>query len=153
MNSNVSLPNNIDTVTITNSIDNIDTIDLSGTLNMSQQHWITGAVGSSIYDSTSITGTGLSNQNLVYSNSNYFDFAANSVLSIKGKNADIEINDKSLMTTLRAIEKRLGWLDFNHELEKEWAELKELADRYRELEKQCQEKVDMWSALKKSEKE
>lgn len=47
------------------------------------------------------------------------------------------------------LEQRLNCLIPNPELEKEWRELKELGDRYRELEKDLQEKAKMWRALNK----
>jgi hypothetical protein len=36
----------------------------------------------------------------------------------------------------------------NTELEAEWDQLRELGDRYRELEQQCREKSQMWAKLK-----
>jgi len=69
-------------------------------------------------------------------------------LSINGANADIEVNGRSLMNAIDALEQRLNILVPNPELEKEWDELKQLGDRYRELEKQCKEKGEMWKKLK-----
>jgi len=36
----------------------------------------------------------------------------------------------------------------NPELEKEWDQLRELGEQYRELEKKLQEQSDMWAKLK-----
>jgi flagellar motility protein MotE (MotC chaperone) len=36
----------------------------------------------------------------------------------------------------------------NPELEKEWDELRRLGERYRKLEKKCQQKAEMWNKLK-----
>lgn len=69
-------------------------------------------------------------------------------VSIFGPNADIEVNGRSLMNAIDALEQRLNILVPNPELEKEWDELKQLGDRYRELEKQCKEKGEMWKKLK-----
>lgn len=69
-------------------------------------------------------------------------------LQLEGDNADILVNGRSLMNAIDALEQRLNMLVPNPELEAEWDELKELGDRYRELERQCKEKGDMWSKLK-----
>jgi hypothetical protein len=69
-------------------------------------------------------------------------------ITLKGEEADININGKSLLKTLEALEERLNILTPNPEMEKEWDELRELGKRYRELEKLCQEKTQMWNKLK-----
>jgi hypothetical protein len=69
-------------------------------------------------------------------------------LELQGDNADIKVNGRSLMEAIDALEQRLNILVPNPELEKEWDELRELGDRYRELEKQCKEKGKMWNRLK-----
>jgi hypothetical protein len=69
-------------------------------------------------------------------------------MELKGDNADIIVNGRSLMNAIDALEQRLNILVPNPELEAEWDELRELAERYRELEKKCQEKGDMWAKLK-----
>jgi hypothetical protein len=69
-------------------------------------------------------------------------------IDLKGDDADILVNGRSLMDAIDALEQRLNILVPNPELEKEWDELRELGDRYRELEKKCQEKGDMWAKLK-----
>ena len=70
-------------------------------------------------------------------------------ISLKGENADIDVNGKSLMKTLEALEERLNWMQPNPELEKEWDELRRLGNRYRAMEKKCREKAKMWEQLKK----
>jgi len=76
-------------------------------------------------------------------------YAANSHMSgkinLSGDNADIVINGVSLMEILQD---RLNIMVPNPELEKEWAELKRLGDRYRKLEKKLKEQGDMWAKLK-----
>jgi hypothetical protein len=74
--------------------------------------------------------------------------SASGVLDLNGDNADIKINGKSLVDTLTALEERLNILTPNPKLEAEWDELRELGERYRELEKQCKEKAEMWKKLK-----
>jgi hypothetical protein len=70
-------------------------------------------------------------------------------IEIKGEDADIKINGKSMVAWMEAVEERLNILTPNPELEKDWDELQELGERYRALEKQCKEKAKMWAALKK----
>jgi flagellar motility protein MotE (MotC chaperone) len=69
-------------------------------------------------------------------------------LSLQGTNADIDINGRSLMKTLDALQDRLNMMVPNPELEAEWDDLKKLGDRYRKLEKKCKEKAKMWNKLK-----
>jgi hypothetical protein len=47
------------------------------------------------------------------------------------------------------LEQRLNMLVPNPEMEKEWAELKQLGNAYRKLEAECVEKSKMWKTLKK----
>jgi hypothetical protein len=71
-----------------------------------------------------------------------------SSIELRGNDADIRVNGRSLMDAIDALEQRLNILVPNPELEAEWDELRELGERYRELEKKCQEKGDMWAKLK-----
>ena len=70
-------------------------------------------------------------------------------IQIQGENADIKINDKSMVTWMEAVEERLNMLSPNPELEKDWDDLRSLGNRYRALERKCKEKAQMWAALKK----
>jgi hypothetical protein len=70
-------------------------------------------------------------------------------IEIKGEDADIKINDKSMKTWMEAVEERLNILTPNPELEKDWDELRRLGQRYRALERKCKEKAKMWDMLKK----
>jgi hypothetical protein len=70
-------------------------------------------------------------------------------LDIRGKDADIRINGKSMNRWMEQVEQRLNILTVNPELEKEWDDLRRLGERYRKLEKKCQDKAKMWEALKK----
>lgn len=69
-------------------------------------------------------------------------------LHIQGKNADLVIGDKSMKTWMERVEEQLNILTPNPELEKEWDDLRRLGERYRKLEKKCQEKAAMWKQLK-----
>ena len=76
-------------------------------------------------------------------------FEQSGKMVMKGKNADIEINGKSMTAWMEKVEQRLNILSPNPELEKDWDDLRRLGERYRKLEKKCQEKSKMWEALKK----
>ena len=69
-------------------------------------------------------------------------------LSIKGENADIDINGKSMKAWMEKVEERLNILTPNPELEKEWDDLRKLGEKYRKLEKKCKEKAEVWKKLK-----
>jgi hypothetical protein len=69
-------------------------------------------------------------------------------ISLQGDNADVDINGKSLVKWMEAMEERMNWMQPNVELEKEWDDLKKLGDRYRKLEQKCREKAEMWKKLK-----
>ena len=73
---------------------------------------------------------------------------ASGKIDLQGESADITINGTSLLATLAALQERLNWMQPNTELEAEWDQLRELGDRYRELEQQCQEKSQMWTKLR-----
>jgi hypothetical protein len=62
--------------------------------------------------------------------------------------ADIVIGGQSLTKTLAAINERLAILQPNTQLESEWEELKELGERYREMEQDLLEKARVWGILK-----
>lgn len=69
-------------------------------------------------------------------------------LSLNGKNADIVINGISLVDKLDSISERLNILQVNSELEKEWDQLRELGEQYRQLEEELKAKSAMWKTLK-----
>jgi len=84
---------------------------------------------------------------------NWADIAATNIgqsgkITLKGDNADIDINGKSMTAWMEKVEERLNILTPNPELEKEWDELRRLGERYRKLEKKCKEKANMWNKLK-----
>ena len=61
-------------------------------------------------------------------------------IQLDGEDADIEINGVSLWTTMQEIANRLNIMHVNPELETEWAELRELGERYRKLEQHILDK-------------
>ena len=69
-------------------------------------------------------------------------------LKLQGEKADVDINGKSLKAWMERVEERLNILTPNPELEKVWDQLRRLGERYRKLEKKCQEKAVMWKQLK-----
>jgi hypothetical protein len=69
-------------------------------------------------------------------------------LDLKGEDADITINGKSMSAWMAQVEQRLNILTPNPELEKEWDDLRRLGERYRRLEKKCKEKAETWNKLK-----
>jgi hypothetical protein len=73
-------------------------------------------------------------------------------LSVKG-NADFDgevtIKGKNIADMFSKIEERLAILHPNPELEDRWDELKELGNRYKELEAEIIEKEKVWAILKK----
>lgn len=109
---------------------------------------LTGAAGSnmSYTNNTWTTGTnGIDWNTLTVSPS---ITSHSGVMELRGENADIKINGRGLMDAIEKLEERLNILVPNPELEAEWEELRELGERYRELEKLCKEKGKMWKKLK-----
>jgi hypothetical protein len=88
----------------------------------------------------SITGAGTSSTPMTVNQGGKID--------ITGEGADITMNGKSLKNWMERVEERLNILTVNAELEAEWDELRELGERYRELEQKCKEKGEMWKKLK-----
>jgi hypothetical protein len=67
------------------------------------------------------------------------------------KGCDVTIGDWSLNKAMDKIEQRLAILEPNPKLEAEWAELKELGDRYRELEQHIEAKMKTWDILNRED--
>lgn len=76
------------------------------------------------------------------------DAQPSGTISLRGENADIEINGESLMTMIRGIQDRLNILTPDRELEQEWQELKDLREQYEAKLAECREKSTAWKALK-----
>lgn len=62
---------------------------------------------------------------------------------------DIKVGNQSLKQFMADVNRRLGIMVPNPKLEKDFEQLKELRDRYEELEKELIEKAKMWETLKK----
>ena len=61
-------------------------------------------------------------------------------IRLEGADADIEINGVSLWATMQEISNRLNIMHTNPELETQWAELRELGEKYRKLEQHILDK-------------
>ena len=131
------------------------TIDLTSGITMAGPSYtisspsITATSGASIGISPAYSNTmWTTNTTAGWNGTGGFTAAPSGTITLKGEEADIDINGRSLMKTLDALEERLNMLTPNPEMEAEWDELRELGQRYRELEKQCKEKTRMWNKLK-----
>ena len=76
------------------------------------------------------------------------DKKSSGLLSLKGDNADIDINGVSLMETLRGIQDQLNILAPDAEMEADWDELRDIRQQYEAKLAECREKSKMWKALK-----
>ena len=65
------------------------------------------------------------------------------------KDGELIIKGRKLSETLEQLDSRLAILRPNKDLEERWDELKELRNRYVELEKELLDKEKMWDTLKK----
>lgn len=68
-------------------------------------------------------------------------------MTLNGDDADIEINGVSLVQTLRSLQDRLNILRPNADLESRWDELRQVRQRYQQLEQEILEKERAWTAL------
>ena len=68
-------------------------------------------------------------------------------LTLNGEDADIEINGVSLTKTLQSLQDRLNILRPNADLESRWDELRQVRERYQQLEQEILEKERAWKAL------
>ncbi len=137
--------------------------DLVSSVNNDTLTWSTGN-WSPGYGAVPTTGVG-TGTDLVYTTSNTapvytigassgtyqptVNVQAGTGLELQGENADIKINGKSMKAWMVAVEQRLNILTPNPELEADWNDLRRLGERYRKLEKKCQEKARMWQELQK----
>ena len=129
------------------------TIGNGGTgIGHAQGSMIGGVIGSPGYVYT--TNTTMPLGNITLGNTSPWNASAIAVnqsggMELRGDNADIKINGKSMTAWMEKVEERLNILTPNPELEKEWDDLRRLGERYRKLEKKCKEKSQMWETLKK----
>ena len=68
-------------------------------------------------------------------------------LTLRGDDADIDINGVSLMETIRGIQDRLNILCPDPEMEQEWEQLREIRAQYEAKLAECREKSRAWRAL------
>jgi hypothetical protein len=108
---------------------------------------LNGATGSNTVWTTNTTATGSFTIGPNYSAVGS-QLDQNGRMSLRGENADLDINGKSLKDWMDKVEERLNILTPNPELEKEWDDLRRLGERYRKLEKKCKEKAEVWNKLK-----
>ena len=130
-----------DTITWTTAADCITT----GT---SQPNYSASIVGSTV-GSNGYTYTTNTTSPWISTGANTMTVGQSGTIQIQGEDADIKINDKSMVAWMEKVEERLNILTPNPELEKEWDDLRRLGNRYRALERKCKEKAQMWAALKK----
>lgn len=124
------------------SITTMSGLGATGSIYTAGTGYTIGANGTSSLDWSNISiSTG-------WTTTNPSTISQSGTLELRGENADINVNGRSLMDAIDALEQRLNILVPNPELEKEWDELRELGERYRELEKKCKEKGEMWKKLK-----
>ena len=107
-----------------------------------QSAWTSGAA-----DVNPIWNVG-SSGGYTYTNTNLTDLNQSGKISIKGENADLDINGVSLKDFMARVEQRLAILTPDTRLEEEWSELKTLGDRYRELEKEIHDRIKTFDILK-----
>lgn len=125
-------------------------INISDTITLNNTGAISGAMGAT-YQYPNVTIANGAYTTSAFGNvwgGNPLTVGGSGQVDLTGENADIKINGKSLCKAIEAIEQRLNILTPNTKLEAEWDELRELGERYRELEKQCLEKAEMWKKLK-----
>jgi hypothetical protein len=107
---------------------------------------------------TSATGATGSTYTIAGSNgTSWNSFSSNPKVNLSRKGlemdegCDVTIGAWSLKAAMEKIEQRLAILSPNPKLEAEWEELKELGDRYRELEREITAKMKTWDILKRED--
>ena len=136
---------------IISSQDYVQTIDLSSSITMASPVYTISPMATVPSITIGATGSNTmwtTNTTTGWNGTSAADLNQSGMLSLRGENADIDINGKSLMKTIEALEDRLNMLVPNPELEKEWDDLRRLGNRYRKLEAKCKEKAEMWNKLK-----
>lgn len=134
----------------TDQLNGLTTVDLSA-FNASSTLSITGGVqGASGQYMTAGTAGNYTWQtpNVWTTTSATMNVGKSGQLELRGDNADLVVNGKSMNDWMARVEERLNILTPNPELEKEWDDLRRLGERYRKLEKKCKEKAETWNKLK-----
>jgi len=83
-----------------------------------------------------------------YTTNNLTNLNPPNKISMKGENADLDINGVSLKDFMQRVEQRLAILTPDARLEAEWEELRVLGDRYRKLEKEILDRMKTFDILK-----
>lgn len=137
-----------DYVASSTAYESTDTITLSslGSIN-------TGLGGVSLTSPYTVTGSMTSTaQPLFTTGTNatpwYTSNSQGGKIQLDGQDADITVRGWSLVDAVKRIEERLGLYQPNPELEKEWQELHDLADQYRQLEQHIKDKQATFDRLK-----
>jgi len=118
------------------------TIDTQYSLDFDYTDGITVSTGKNILDSLSTDSFTLNST---------WDTSYSDTITIGGHNTLTEQKLKALdglQEWQEEVNKKLAILQPNPELEEQWSELKELRQRYVELEKELTEKTKMWNILK-----
>lgn len=121
-----------------------DTITLASTLNnmsISSPYTVTGSIGTN-FPNAIWAGSGVTTAPWLTSN------PTGAKIQLDGESADITVNGWSLVDAVKRIEQRLGLYQPNPELEKEWEDLRALADEYRKLEQHIKDKQATFDRLK-----
>jgi hypothetical protein len=142
----------IPTLTVSNGgvgyqSDTISTISLTNNTGGYTISGLNGATGSNTIWTTNTTATGSFTIGPNYSAVGT-QLDQNGRMSLRGENADLDINGKSMLQWMQKVEERLNILTPNSDLEKDWDDLRKLGERYRKLEKKCKQKAEMWTKLK-----
>ena len=90
-------------------------------------------------------------QDIGYNNIYSMSHDIDGKMRITGDDADIEINGVSLKQTLEDIQQRMAILQPNPVLEKEFKELREIRQKYMQLERNLLDKKEMWETLNKDD--
>lgn len=69
-------------------------------------------------------------------------------IQLTGENADIKVNDESLLSMIKEIQDRLSILKPDPKMEAEWDELREIREQYERKLAECKAKSRTWAALK-----
>ena len=109
--------------------------------------------GGYVWDTTTLTPSTWTTSNTFTISPNPVVINKSGTISLKGENADIDVNGVSLMATLKRIEERINLLTVNTELEADWDELRELGDQYRALEQRIKDKIETWNRLQAQDKD
>ena len=126
----------------------VPTVTISDNTNISGGYTL-GSNGTNAMWTTTSTGTSSGSFRLSPDyNTTAATIEQSGKMTLRGKNADLDINGKSLKDWMERVEERLNILTPNPELEKEWDDLRRLGERYRKLEKKCKEKAEVWNKLK-----